>query len=109
MKKLFALILLVLCSTLSATEIQCQTNIEGIDAVIKKSPNTGIYYLLIFQNNEVNPVPLTNNTIEDTPPIFRYKDELLFIEINLNSQKGTLNITNERDVDLTSCYSSEKQ
>ncbi len=108
MKKIFALILLLLCSNLWATEIQCQTDIEGVDAVIKKSPDTGFYYLLVFQGNEVKPIPLTSQSIEDTPSVFCYKDERLYIEIDLSSQKGMLHVTNESKVNLSACYSSDK-
>lgn len=103
MKFLLATLLIILSLQLQATEIQCKTSLEGIDIAIKKSPDTGRYYLLIFQGEGVNPVPLKSDSIQETKALFHYEDEVLTLKIDREKKEGTLLVINEAPILLTSC------
>lgn len=93
MKSMLLIItLLIHSATLFATEIQCQSNVEGIDIVIKKSPQTQLFYLLLFKEENVLPIRLNSSSIFMTDKSLNYNHDEVKVFINLEELVGEVEL-----------------
>lgn len=103
MKKLSFLLLCLFTSSIAALEIQCQTNLDDVEAVIKKSEDTSITYLVLIQGNQVSPLPLFNESITISSNSFKYLDETVNINMNRDLGNGSIAITGNETLHLSNC------
>ncbi len=101
MKKIFLLCLLT--SNIAALEVQCKTDLDDVEAVIKKSEDTSITYLVLIQGSQVSPLPLFDENIAISSTSFKYLDETVNININRNLGNGSIAIAANETLHLSNC------
>lgn len=103
MKKYFWAFFILISLNSYALEIQCKTNFDTVDAVIKTSEDSGLTYLLLMSGDSVSPIPLNNNPIQVNESLFNYKDSQLNLSIDRKELKGSLTFSDGTKADLLNC------
>jgi len=102
MKKILITLSIFLSCFTHALEIQCDTNVQDIDVVIKTSPDTGITYLLFLKESTVTPVPMDKTDLNITSQGINFADETLSLSLSRSLKKGVIHLE-DQDVDLFDC------
>lgn len=109
MKSLF-LFLFTLTFSTQALEIQCKTQWEETDLIIKTSESSQVTYLLFLKEDQLDKYwPLPDGSFSFQENIFTYQDEQTSLSILVNGE-GKLESTpplynNESSIQLTNCLS----
>lgn len=92
-----------------ALEIQCITNFQGIDLVVKTSDLTQHTYLFLLSENDVEKYwHLSDNLFQSDETSFKYQDEDSELSIDLISTSGYLKSSgpifhNSNEIQLSNC------
>lgn len=103
MKKILWALLFLLSYKSIALEIQCKTDFNAVDAVVKTSPDSGITYLLLMSGESVTPIPLTSGNVEINPLSVNYTDSQLALNINRDLLTGEIVFEDGTIVQLKEC------
>ncbi|MCR9204388.1 MAG: hypothetical protein NXH75_07420 [Halobacteriovoraceae bacterium] len=91
-----------------ALEIQCSTEWEEIDLVIKTSESSGTTYMLFLKGNQLEKYwPLPEGSFQSTGDSFQFKDDQTHLKIHLGGE-GVLSSTpplfrETEEIKLSSC------
>jgi hypothetical protein len=86
-----------------ALEIQCKTDFDSVDAIIKTSPDSGITYLLLMSGESVTPIPLTSGNVQTSPQSVNYTDSQLALNIDRVLLNGEVVFDDGTIVQLQEC------
>lgn len=121
MQKIAITLGLMLCMSYgfasSALEIQCKTNNSAYDFVLKRSPDSGVAYALLFTPEQLETYrPLTPELISQEDDLgFSYRDleNNFTIVVDLENGEGSFQLAwnqfEEKVVSLKNCQSTVNQ